>query len=610
MGGGDGRSEGRLRDVRPRRDLRGGQRAFCSHSELGRSCLGAIALICNDDGSAIHRNWYQAAINWAHSQGYRKVALDAGTITVTNQTKLAWGFPWNGGVGIHVPPGVHLEGSMIYDRAPSVINVAPDVGELSALVLVHDAGGNRQLFDAGVSYLTLVGTAASGRSQGELCPSRGHRVESINDLDADPPQMPDDPGPIALSGTMALQVGETIGTGASVDAHHLRIAHFGGGIAYGWNTNQVKEDASCVTEPGITLDIQAKGAGPCPAGSYEKPLAVKRSAAMCRPLATDPSGRAIGCDPPEPPDPEPAGEKTAYCVAERPRTVAARYCAIMPFEYVGNPSARSQVHHNSICDVKTGVNIVGGNVDVTKNVLIRYPTSERNIFGLSTDGHWPYSHLTTHAENFVRGFQTGFLSDGSQYAVVSESDFKTVTGYYPKDFTDKQDWLDLQQHIYDDAQRYFFSSDPWSGYIDRVYLRDNRLFDTVIGVSFYRVNWGFAGFNVIRSQDGSGDAGLILSNSINSWAYGNTIESFPHGIRVEGKPGVQSAIGSCYNGLGVYCSAPGCPKWEQYPNVFAGSNVEGGVPCNVVYRANYCAARGVPPFTPSPPGAPYQCFAQ
>ena len=111
----------------------GGQRAFCAPSDLGRSCLGASALICNDDGSTvqaedgttIHLPWYQAAIYWARDHGHKRVALDAGTITITNEARVVGlGWPWNEGVGIHVPPGIHLEGSMVYDVAPTIVNVA------------------------------------------------------------------------------------------------------------------------------------------------------------------------------------------------------------------------------------------------------------------------------------------------------------------------------------------------------------------------------------------------------------------------------------------------------------------------------------------------------
>jgi hypothetical protein len=103
---------------------------------------------------------------------------------------------------------------------------------------------------------------------------------------------------------------------------------------------------------------------------------------------------------------------------------------------------------------------------------------------------------------------------------------------------------------------------------------------------------------------------VSLSNSINSWIFGNTKQGFQRGVEVVGTPGKQSAIGSCYNGICVYCSDIGCPKWGSYPNVIAGSGVEAGVPCNVVYGEKYCGAREVLPFTPSPPGATYQCFAQ
>ena len=602
----------------------GGQRAFCASSDFGRGCLGATALVCTDDGGGTYP-WYQAAIYWARDHGHSRVGLDAGTITITNTTKLAWGFPWNAGVGIHVPPGIHLEGSMVYDLAPTIINVANSVDDLSAVVLVHDKTGMRQLSDASVSYLTLVGTTTPGRSRGELCPSRGHRLESILELDDDPPRMTVETG--VTTGkrryTVGVHVGEANNTGPAVNVHHMRITHLGVGVAYGWNTNQIKEDPSCVTEPGIEIKIEGK-VDVCPKDSFEKKLGISRGARKsavnreensCGPSECSRKGDVVGCLLSlSRPDLDDLPEKQDYCVRVSQRVVTARYCANKPFEFLGNPQARAQVHHNSICDVNVGANIVGGNVDVNKNVVIRYPTDRTGVFGLSTDGHWPYSSSTTHTENYVAGFQMGFLTDGSQYAMLGECDFKKVTGYYPSDFFDPQDWLDLQQIIFDDAQEYFVQSDPWRGFIDHVHVRDNRFLQNATGISLYRVNWGHAGFNVIRSPIvgccGKGSFGVSVSNTTNSWIYGNRIEDFRHGIDVFGTPGQQSSLGSCYNGIGVFCSDPGCPQWGRYPNVFSGSDIEGGVACNVVYGAGHCNAPGVPPFTPLPPGAPYQCFAE
>ncbi|WP_141646852.1 hypothetical protein [Myxococcus llanfairpwllgwyngyllgogerychwyrndrobwllllantysiliogogogochensis] len=609
----------------------GFQRAFCAAGNVGATCVGDVTRTCTDDGSTLHPRWYQAAIDWAKANGHSRVVLDPGTITISEATKLAWSWPWGNGFGLHVPTGIHLEGTSL--SPPTIINVDHDTTKLNGLIIVAGTGTEEGLLnDASVSNLTLVGTTNVGYSQGQECPARAHSLNSILELDGHEPPSPDatvfNTGTMPRRWTVGVQVNHAEAmNGPAVNVHHLRIVHLGAGIAYGWNTAHVKENPTCETTPGIKISIQPASAtwnGPtnpvtytCPSGWDLKALSRRPGTAECRPTSCNADGSIPSGQCPALP---PLGEgetvpNTMYCMRVDPTTEfgTRRYCTNQPFEFRGNANARSQVHHNSICDVNVGINIVGGNVDVSKNVVLRAPHNVplTSNFGLSTDGHMPYTSSTTHTENFVSGFSLGFLTDGSQYTVAPPCAFRQLTGFDVGDFGDYNHVLELQQHLLDDAQKYYALTEPMRGFIDHVYVRDNRFYKNPIGLTFYRVNWGFVGFNTIDSQltGVKGQVGVLVDNTLNSWVYGNTIRDFSTSLEFRGSPGHQSTLGSCYNGNHVVCDAPGCPNWASYPNVFSGSDVVGGTACNVAYSANYCADPTSLPSPSFPVGVTRQCYS-
>ncbi|MBN9685107.1 MULTISPECIES: hypothetical protein [unclassified Corallococcus] len=627
------------------------QNSFCAPGQMGLTCRGDSSILCVNDNTGIFATtgprsiWYQKAIDWAKQNGYPKVVLDPGVITVTDETKIpAPNYPINGiysqGVGLHVPSGIHLEGSQQYDTAPTVINVPSAVG-LEALVLVDDdpnLPAAQQLANVSVSYLTLSGTTRIGYSRAQDCPSRGHTLNSILDLDGHEPTaatLPEDFLTAERLVTVGVRVQQSNNTtGAPVNLHHLKIAHVGGAISFGFNTVYIKEDPQCQTVPGLKITLTPKPPEGCPTGPglFEKNMLFSKEAKYCRPGICNANGTSApadvdgGC--PEPsvfkggdagtddkldsglPRPE-----DAYCMSVAPTTEwgAPSYCAVHPYEFLGNPNARSQVHHNSICDVKVAINVVGGHTDVFKNVAVRKPTSTENFFGMSTDGHLPYSQSTTYTENFVSGFKLGFLTDGSQYAHADDCTFQRLVGYHPAELQSFQHVLDLRQHMFDAAQSYFAQTDPLRGFIDHLYVRDNRFYKNQLGMTLYRVNWGFVGFNIFDSQGAPapGDIGVVTSNSINSWIYGNQFRKFRHAIDISGSPGHQSTLGACYNGIHTYCSDYGCPVWGSYPNTFSGSGTEtdGGTVCNVAYHAGYCADPTSIPSPAFPNDAGVQCYA-
>ncbi|RKH72360.1 hypothetical protein D7W81_05975 [Corallococcus aberystwythensis] len=626
------------------------QNAFCATGQLGVTCrAGDSTTVCTDDntGPVVVTGprgiWYQKAIDWAKQSGHPKVLLDPGVITITNQTKIpAPNYPISGidsqGVGLHVPSGIHLEGSQIYEAAPTVINV-PGAVKLEALVLVDDdptLPAAQQLANVSVSYLTLSGTTQAGYNLAQDCQSRGHTLNSILELDGNEPTAATLPTNfltdhrLVTVGVRVQQSNNT--TGAPINLHHLKIAHVGGAISFGFNTVYIKEDPQCQTVPGLKLTLTPKPAGGCPTGPglFEKNMLFSKHAQYCRPQTCNADGTTpppdAGCPAPDVFQTGDAGTddklddggvrpENAYCVSVAPTTEwgTPSYCAVHPYEFLGNPNARSQVHHNSICDVKVAVNVVGGHTDVFKNVAVRTPTAAENFFGMSTDGHLPYSQSTTYTENFVSGFKLGFLTDGSQYAHADDCTFQRLTGYHPAELQSFQHVLDLRQHMFDWAQSYFAQTDPLRGFIDHVYVRDNRFYKNELGMTLYRVNWGFVGFNIFDSQGSpaSGDMGVVTSNTLNSWIYGNQLRNFRHAIDISGSPGHQSTLGSCYNGIHTYCSDYGCPVWGSYPNAFSGSSTEpdSGTACNVAYHNGYCADPASIPSPAFPNDAGTQCFA-
>jgi hypothetical protein len=587
------------------------QRAFCAPGKLGQMCRGDHSRTCEQEGqgdpaSSTGRRliWYQAAIDWAKAWNHPRVLLDPGIITITADTAQKLGHPYDL-AGIHVPPGIHLEGSHDYGQAPSIINVGSQT-KLDALVVVADPSSleHAVISDAGVSYLTLSGSALPYYGAGEACPASGHNLTSILQLDGHEPGLSNFTWNFIQSDNRKDTAGirilaSTDSTATPVNVHHVKISHVALGIAYGWNTPVTPEDSSCVTRLGIRLRLTPAVNDSCPDGVKKLWLSLRPGAQESRPAS---------CSTPIPPPPAATGiAPRAFCMVPEPGEASPHYCNVQPYEFHGNPNARSQIHNNSICDVRVGINVVGGNVDVTKNVVLRHPTNESNYFGLSTDGHMPYTQFTTHSENFVSGFSLGFLTDGSQYIMMDDCAFRQLTGYAKEDFASAQDFLDLAQYAVDDAQKQRWMTDPTRGFIDHVYVRDNRFYKNVRGLSLYRVNWGFVGFNTIDGANAASaaDIGVLVDNTINSWVYGNTIRDYNHAIHIRGSPGQQSQLGSCHNGIHTYCSGPGCPVWASYPNVFSGSGLDGGqIPCNVVHEGRYCGA----PSAQTPPEGVQVCY--
>jgi hypothetical protein len=82
-------------------------------------------------------------------------------------------------------------------------------------------------------------------------------------------------------------------------------------------------------------------------------------------------------------------------------------------------------------------------------------------------------------------------------------------------------------------------------------LTDNRFLSSgTPGVSLYRVNDAYVGYNSIQGP-GQGD-GVSISNTINSWVYGNQIFDVHTAVSISGTPDEQSHWGACYNGVDRY----------------------------------------------------------
>lgn len=564
------------------------QETFCERGSLGQSCSNGIACTNDTFDSAYHPGggsggtfpWYQEAIYWAKNNEHPTVVLTKGQLSISDAGRLPARFPHNEGVGIHVPSGVHLRGEKGWSESnlteEQTIIRAATTSRMRALVLVSDqllSDGN--VVGAEVSHLTLIGSSAILE-----CDSAGVTMSSIVELDQNPPLVPNivPEEPIAEYGVLVDEssAGNQTPAGESVNVHHLVVNHVENGIAYGWNTAFQKEDDTCKTNACFSLDFHLR-AGECPRGQYAMPLSLP-----------EPHRRRPDCGP------TPVEKRYCVEIVRDAECVEKNYCYNRPHEYVGRDDnwwARAKVFNNSVCNVDTGINIVGGNVDVHHNLVTRHH-GIRDGFGLSPDGHWPHSSNTTFYENYVYGFDIGFLTDGSQYMAFDGHEIEQILGGRdPGCFPTWQDYLDVQQIIFDDAQKWLIGTGDWErGLVTGVTVRDNRFKGNLsdVGINLYKVNWAWVGFNSIGDPNSVENITAIgVDNTLNSWIYGNTIATDSRGIWVRGTPGIQSHHGSCFNGMGLYYD-PEAISYTEYPNVYqAPTSCSAGIG-PIVYENDYC----------------------
>ena len=525
-------------------------RSFCP-AELGahQRCV-STGLPCTDaeNDSAYHAEtgqvpWYQAALDWASANGASDVHLEAGILTIDKSNLL----PGEGGVGLRVPRGIALHGSTEPGH-PTVIQAVDSVS-LLALVLVSSSTSSQATTE--IDHLTLVGTSAPGLSLAEDCPTQGLTITSIHEVTDPPPSLPTQTVPHSVYG---VHIGDSPSGSGPVNVHHLRIAHVNTGIQYGRKTSSEPKVTGCETDPCVTLEF-SPGQGSCQPDDYVMNLR----------LPGDTSARA-------------------YCVHLNPvASCTPTYCANLAHEFQGNTAAHSVVFNNAICDTNVGINLIGGQIDVLHNVVLRSFGGVDGV-GLSSDGHQPHSSNTLWTENYVYGHTTGFLGDGVPYVSISDASFKQVTGYDRSAFVDARDVLALRRIITDMASAYAVSQGQYDGFIDHVRLNNNRFIvgGGRMGVAFYRTNFAWVGFNVIRAVNGvTASAGVLFDDTINSWVYGNTIKNVTNGIQVSGDPGKKSPSGSCWDGIGV--------NWDEVTKEFTSlPNNFQDVTCTVYYGVNYC----------------------
>jgi len=522
--------------------------SFCSAEGGPRQYCASVMMQCQD---AEHGNtytegnppWYQAALDWAKENGAADVYLEPGAITIGGDSVLPATWPFLEGVGVHVPSGIVFHGSENREN-PTVINVG-EGASLSALILAAEARESLDPVDGGeVHHLVLVGTDQAGYGAGEDCPAQALDLTSVDEF-----QLGELPEVLAPRAAVGIQVGEATEGSNPVNTHHLIISHVGLGIGYGWNTAVEPETPNCETNSCVTFSLTQ--AAQCPGADHAFDLQLPGD-----------------------------GQKHHYCInVNQVANCTPLYCNTKPHEYIGTPGAHTQIYNNSVCDANVGINVAGGYVDVHHNTVLRSFAQTGN-FGISPDGHVPYSASTNWYHNFVHGYGMGFLTDGSQYLFISDDSFKAATGYERSDFVDYQDVLWLQQIILDLGSQHLINTDPYRGMVDDVTVRDNRIMVTEVGINLYRVTKGDVGFNDVRTLVGTGDTGVGVINTINSYVYGNTIDNFDRGIVTVGSPGHSSLWGSCYNGLGyVFDEMNGT---MDYPNNFS------NVACNKFFGANHC----------------------
>lgn len=540
--------------------------SFCpSEAGSGQQCVSShTQCMVSSYDSHYHSDtgqvpWYQVALDWAAANVQNpQVTFDPGVIWIDSNSKLPAAWPFGDGVGMQVSSGIRLRGAS--DQTHRTVIQASSDTNISAMILVaHDRWSNASVSDVQVQDFDLIGTDAAVALSGADCPSDALTMTSILTY-PNPPS----PIPAHLSTRVGygLVVGESNAGELPVSVSRMKVSHVGAGIAYGWNTSVQPESAAC--NPQTCLHLSFEQTAQCSSGPDNYSMTLR--------LPSDTSAHP-------------------YCVhAQRSPGCQQNFCPVMPHEFRGNASAMSQVYNNQICDAGVGINYVGGNARIFHNSVLRSLAASDIGFGLSVDGHTPYSSATQWYENYVYGYNTGFLTDGSQYVFIPDAEFFKVTGLNRSDFPDYQSVLNIQQIIFDRASQYYAQADPFRGFIDHVAIRDNHFYgsSSVSAISLYRVNWAWVGFNEINNTSSLGQSGVLLDNTINSWIYGNLIKNSRYGIRQVGTPGVQSYWGSCYNGIGIYYNGDE-GTFVPYPNTYQGVGIpeyqEPGS-CNPGYRPN------------------------
>jgi hypothetical protein len=503
------------------------KKCFCVDKKIGHQISNDLNIPFETEC----KKWYQESIYWAQENGFPHVKLGEAEIIIDDTNKLDnFAFPFSNGIGIHVPSNIHLSGS----KNSRIL--VQDGTTLHSIILVSNRPDNTKIYNSSVSNLTIIGTTNPDFSSGQHIDDYGTELKSIHELKEAKIKIPP-PTDYPNNHYIAVSVDSSMTGEASVDVHHLKIGHVSFGIAYGWNTRFVKEDEACMSKSDLEFSFHKENIED--SGKYDSCFKME--------LITK-DGSLNG----------------TYFVGVKLNNNEVNYCPIKPYEFIGRSKYHlSRVYNNSIFDTRVGINIVGGNVEVSKNVVVRHPKMKdgrlNEGFGLSTDGHFPYSRNTYYYDNYVSGFSLGFLTDGSQYVQVDDPLFESITGYKGTDFEDFQHYLNLQQIIYDYAQAWYanspLESDWYRGYIDHLYILDNVFVNNLQGINLYRVNWAFVGNNTIQSSSEFQDAskiGLGINNTINSWIFGNTFKGWNTAVYISGIPGFQSHWGSCYNGIGQY----------------------------------------------------------
>jgi len=547
-------------------------KTYCDAEENTALTCRSTGAACNVPVTANQGAWYQKALDEANTNGFKNVTIDAGTIVINDSTKLNAGWPLNGsGIGLHVPTGTRLSGSTNRYH-PTYIKVDAGASPLDAVVAIaaDRSDPEQPVGDAEVSYLNIIGAS----EQYSQCDHVGTTFSSILDLDAYPPAVPSIQ-PVNRDANFGVWVAQSTATHLPVNVHHMKISNVNTAINYGWNTAVQKEDGACQTTSCLKINITSSTSG---CGRIES-------------LSIDNQPAANWCV---------TAAKTPSCTSEN-------YCYVKPHEFVGNASSPSYIYNNSICNVGSGINVVGGYTRVHHNVIMRQEDEIGNSgqFGISADGHTPYSTGTQFYENYVYGFRTAFLTDGSQYVVVDPTqDFPQIVSLNGSSLaasrlTGANDYNIIKQYIFDGASEWLAQAQSMRGYIDNPTVRDNRLIVSprpgAMGVSLYRANWAYVGFNKITTTattSSPGFSGVNIDNTINSWIYGNYVGGYSNGIRISGNPGKQSFWGSCWNGVDTYFNAN---EPEGSPNRFVTHlDTFNNNACNIKVESNQCFSAALP----------------
>ncbi|MBB5019101.1 hypothetical protein HNQ59_002399 [Chitinivorax tropicus] len=253
------------------------------------------------------------------------------------------------------------------------------------------------------------------------------------------------------------------------------------------------------------------------------------------------------------------------------------------------------VAYNNICGVGYGgITIIGKNVKVEGNSILHVAKtwdgenkSVGSTMGISIGFVGSSSNYVIN--NVIEGGDYGVGSDGSFPVFIMPEYYKkywsAITEVHPefsikypngpvdssgKAYLKPMDDILANQVLMDVASKRAAQVDDRVGFVIYPVIQGNRITNSTVGVSLFKVDGAKISNNVINSTSKS-KFGILFDSAVNSFAYDNRINWWPVGVYVTGMPYQVSKWGSSYNGIGIKPPLEGSNQWAYPGNIFQGN---------------------------------------